>query len=70
MKIQKKNWGAGRGGGGGGRRVGGEGDCEWRGEVFVKVKKNGGMSGGGGGGRVVRSGVGVGQGGSKVWVGW
>ena len=37
MKIQKKNyfflWG------GGGRRVGGQGGCELRSKVFVKIKK-------------------------------
>ena len=60
--------------GGGG---GGQGGCEWRSKVFVKIKQNnffeggwvgvGGVGGGGGGG--VRSGIGVGEvGGSKVWV--
>ena len=37
MKIQKQNWGGGSQGG----RVGGQGRCEHRGEVFVKIlKKN------------------------------
>ena len=38
MKIQKKNWGGGfRGGGGVG--LGGQGGCERRIEVFVKIQK-------------------------------
>ena len=64
MKIQKKNW-WGRGGGRvrGGRGVGGQGGCERRIKVFVKIQKKnfffffffgGGGSGGGQvGGRVV-----------------
>ena len=45
MKIQKKNFlvgggGGGRvGGGGGGRWVWGQGGCEWRSKVFVKIQK-------------------------------
>ena len=46
MKIQKKNifFFAGRGGGGvwsgrGGVRLGGQGGCERRSKVFVKIKK-------------------------------
>ena len=42
MKIQKKYyyffWGGGVGSGGGGVRVGGQGRCEQRSEVFVKIK--------------------------------
>ena len=57
MKIQKKNWGGG-GVGGRGRVWVGQGGCERRIEVFVKIKKKnlwGGGRGGGfgrGGGRV------------------
>ena len=57
MKIQKKNWGGGRvrggGGGGGGLgwRMGGQGRCERRSEVFVKMG-GGGWVGKGGGGQV------------------
>ena len=65
----------GGGGGGGGRQVGGQGGCERRSKVFVKIQKNniffrvGGGRGGGGGG--VGSGVGVGEvRGSKFWVSW
>ena len=48
MKIQKKNWGGGRGG-----RGRGQGGCEQRIEVFVKIqKKNWGGGGGVGGGGV------------------
>ena len=67
----------------GGRRVWGQGGCERRSKVFVKIQKKkkfflGGGGGGGGmgrgGGRLgggVRSGVGVGEvRGSKVWVSW
>ena len=45
MKIQKKNWGSGRGGVG----LGGQGGCERRIEVFWKIHqtKSGGGSGGG-----------------------
>ena len=65
MKFQKKNWG------GGGGRVGswgwgsvwggeGQGRCEQRSEVFVKIQKNnfggGGRVGRGGGGRFEGSG--------------
>ena len=47
MKIKKKKkilggggWGGGGGGGGGkGRRVGGQGGCELRSKVFVKIQK-------------------------------
>ena len=61
MKIQKKNifffWGGGGGGGGGRGRVGGQGGCERRIEVFVKIQKKkfffwGGGLGVGGRGRV------------------
>ena len=44
-----------------GGRVGGQGGCERRIEVFVKIKKKN-LGGGGGGGR---SGVGVGFGGQS-----
>ena len=52
--------GLGRGGGGGVGLVGGQGGCERRIEVFVKIqkKKNWGVSGGG-----VGRGVGLGGGG-------
>ena len=87
MKIQKKKiffFGGGGGGIGlgvrGGRRVGGQGGCERRSKVFVKIqKKKKILRGGGGsewGGRVgegvgVRSGVRLGEmRGSKVWVRW
>ena len=49
--------GVGSGGGGGGHRVRGQGGCEWRSKVFVKIQKKnffegGGLGrGGGGGGR-------------------
>ena len=55
-------------GGGGGVGLGGQGGCERRSKVFVKIKKKhfGGVGRGG-----VRSGVGVGEvRGSKVWVSW
>ena len=46
MKIQKKIFGGGSGRGGGGRRgrgwgcrVGGQGGCERRSKVFVKIQK-------------------------------
>ena len=47
MKIQKKNWGGGSEGGGAGAGVGlwGQGGCERRIEVFVKIQKI--ISGGG-----------------------
>ena len=56
MKIQKKNWG----GGPGGVRLGGQGGCERRNEVFgkiltKKIRGRGGVVGrgrSGGGGRV------------------
>ena len=38
MKIQKKFF-LGGGGGGGGRQVGGQGGCERRSKVFVKIQK-------------------------------
>ena len=70
----------GGGGVGGGDRVWGQGGCERRSKVFVKIKikKNffffgGGVGVGGGraGGGGVRSGIGVGEmRGSKVWVSW
>ena len=51
------------GGGGGGVRLGGQGGCERRSKVFVKIQQKnffeGGVGVGWGGG--VRSGVGVGQ---------
>ena len=52
MKIKKKSWGGVLGGGGGGvgLRGGGQGGCEQRIEVFVKIqKKNGGWGGKGSG---------------------
>ena len=46
MKIKKKNFG---GGGSGPRGDGGQGRCEWRSGVFVKIKKTiGGRVGGSG----------------------
>ena len=54
MKIKKKNFFFG-GRGGGGVGLGGQGGCEQRIEVFVKIQKKknlGGGGGGGGGGRV------------------
>ena len=67
--------GSGGRGGGGGRRVWGQGGCERRSKVFVKIQKNIIFLGGGVGvGRLgggFRSGVGVGEvRGSKVWVSW
>ena len=60
--------GAGRGGGG---QVGGQGGCERRSPVFVKIQKKKNLGGGSGGGGGVRSGVGVGEvRGSKFWVSW
>ena len=57
MKIQKKNWGvSGREGGGG------QGGCEQRIEVFVKIKKKKTFWGG----RVGGSGGRVGVGGVRV----
>ena len=56
MKIKKKIGGEGfRGGGGVGGPVGGQGGCERRIEVFLKIQKKkigGGGVGGGRGGRV------------------
>ena len=53
---------------------GGQGGCERRIEVFVKIQKKNffrGWVGRGGGSGGVRSGVGVGEvRGSKVWVSW
>ena len=70
----------GGGQGGGGHRVWGQGGCERRSKVFVKIQKKkknffffggGGWVGVGGGRGGVRSGVGVGEvRGSKVWVSW
>ena len=50
----------------------GQGGCERRSEVFVKIQKKNisFFLGGGGGGAVVRSGVGVEGGHSKVWGRW
>ena len=63
MKIKKKKIGRGVGGGGGVRGWGGQGGCEQRIEVFVKIRKKnwgggrgGGGRGGGGRGRLVGSG--------------
>ena len=78
MKIQKKIffffWGGGRVGGGGLRLGGGQGGCERRSEVFVKIQKKnlrgggrGRMVGGGGVGDLIRGWDG---GGSKVWGRW
>ena len=48
MKIKKKNWGGVEGGEGGGVRLrGGQGGCDRRIEVFVKIQKK--KLGGGGG---------------------
>ena len=63
MKIQKKKIFFF---GGGGVGWGGQGGCEWRSKVFVKIQKKknfegGGGRGGGGGGGGVRSGIGVGE---------
>ena len=90
MKIQKKNffWGGGGGGGvgsgpgeGGGIGLGGQGGCEQRSKVFLKIQKKkiegGGWVGvgrrswgGGGGGGGVDQGLGWGRWGSKVWGRW
>ena len=60
MKIPKKNFGGGRWGG----RGRGQGGCERRIEVFVKIQKKkkfgGGGGVGGGGGRGSVGGVGLG----------
>ena len=72
MKIQKKNFfffGGGGGGGGGRERwvwgFGGQGGCELRSKVFVRIQKKilrgwggGPIRGWGGGGWVARLGVG------------
>ena len=63
--------------GGGGCRVGGQGGCEQRSKVFVKIQKKkiflGGWGwvgvGGGQGGGPIRRWSGGGEG-SKVWVSW
>ena len=52
--------------GGGGRRVGGQGGCDRRSEVFVKIQKKNGGEGRAG---MVRSGVGEGVGVARFWVG-
>ena len=72
--FKKKNffffWGGG-GGGGGGASGWGQGGCERRSKVFVKIQNKKKIEGGGGGWGGVRSGVGVGEmSGSKVWVRW
>ena len=53
MKNPKNEGGGGVGsGGGGGSGWGGQGGCEWRIEVFVKIKKNRGGGGLGGSSKV------------------
>ena len=72
MKIQKRIFfflGGGGGGvgvglGGGGHPVGGQGGCERRSKVFVKIQKKKFFFGGGGG--RVREGGGVGSGEVRV----
>ena len=64
----------GSGGGGGGVRLGGQGGCERRSKVFVKIQKKKFLRGGGGvgrgrGGGPIR-GWGGGGGGSNVWGRW
>ena len=54
-------WGGGRVGGGGGVGLGGQGRCEQRSEVFVKIQKKKIFFGGGG-----RIGVGYGGSGGVV----
>ena len=50
----------------GGRQVGGQGGCEWKSKVFVKIqKKKNFLRGGGGRGRGGR-----GRGGSDQGLGW
>ena len=66
MKIQKNKTGGGGVGEGRGRRVGGQGGCEWKSEVFVKIQKKNGQGGRAGG--PIR-GLGGGEG-SKVWGRW
>ena len=57
-------------GGGGGVGWGGQGGCEWRSKVFVKIQKKKIEGGGrGGGGGPIRN-WGGGGGGSKVWGRW
>ena len=64
MKIQKKKLGWGREGEGSG--LGGQGGCERRIEVFVKIQKKNFWGGGGRwGGGSVGGGVGVGLGGQS-----
>ena len=60
MKIQKKKIGVGEGGEG--SSLGGQGGCERRIEVFVKIQKKKFGRGGGGGGPVGGGGVGSGGG--------
>ena len=66
MKIQKKIGGVGSGGGVG---LGGQGGCEQRSKVFVKIQKKkilrGGVGRGRGGGRGSAQSWGRGGGGSK-----
>ena len=75
MKIQKKNifffgGGVGSGGGVGGVGFGGQGGCERRSKVFVKIQKKKNLRGGGWSGWGVRSGVGVGEVGvARFWAG-
>ena len=64
MKIIFFFWG-----GGGGRRVWGQGGCDPRSEVFVKIKKKKNLGGGGRVGPGVRSGVGEGVGVARFGVG-
>ena len=64
MKIKKNKQfflGGGVGSGVRGRRVGGQGGCERRSKVFVKIQKKINLRGGGGQVGGVRSGVGVGE---------
>ena len=72
MKIQKKNWGGGRGGGVGrgvGVGLGGQSGCERRIEVFVKIQKKKFFFGGGGvGGGGSVGGVRVGRVGGSEWM--
>ena len=56
-------------GSGGGVGLGDQGGCDRRSEVFLKIKKKSFFGGGRARGGV-RSGVGVGEGGSKVWGRW
>ena len=79
MKIQKKKiWEELGGGGGKGRVEGGQGGCERRIEVFVKIQKNFFFfffGGGGGGGWVEKKNGGGPEGGEvrgsgREWSGW